>query len=80
MGGFVHSGAAPRKPARRIAPQGARAGGATAATAVPDPQVERPARRTFTAEYKKRILEQVDRCRPGELGALLRREGLYSSH
>lgn len=38
-------------------------------------------RRRFTAEYKLRILEQADRCsEPGEIGALLRREGLYSSH
>jgi transposase len=48
---------------------------------VPETEVsERPLRRRFTAEYKLRILEQADRCtRPGELGALLRREGLYSS-
>ena len=38
-------------------------------------------RRTFTAEYKKRILEEVDAfTKPGERSALLRREGLYSSH
>jgi transposase-like protein len=38
-------------------------------------------RRSFTAAYKLRILEQADRCtEPGEIGALLRREGLYSSH
>jgi len=38
-------------------------------------------RRRFTAEYKLRILEEADGCRePGEVGALLRREGLYSSH
>ena len=37
-------------------------------------------RRRFSLEYKRRILREVDRCsRPGELGALLRREGLYSS-
>jgi transposase-like protein len=48
----------------------------------PDPAVpERPDRRRFTAEYKLRILQEADRCsRSGELGALLRREGLYSSH
>jgi len=47
----------------------------------PDPEVvERAKRRRFTAEYKLRILDQADRCEPGELGALLRREGLYSSH
>jgi transposase len=41
----------------------------------------KPQRRTFTTEYKLRILEQADGCkRPGEVGALLRREGLYSSH
>lgn len=37
-------------------------------------------RRRFTAEYKRKILEEADACtKPGELGALLRREGLYSS-
>lgn len=38
-------------------------------------------RRRFTAAYKLKILEQAERCsQPGEIGALLRREGLYSSH
>ena len=38
-------------------------------------------RRSFSAEYKTRILAEVDACtKPGEIGALLRREGLYSSH
>lgn len=38
-------------------------------------------RRTFTAEYKRRILREADACKqPGQVGALLRREGLYSSH
>lgn len=37
-------------------------------------------RRRFTAEYKRRILKEADACDRGELGALLRREGLYSSH
>jgi transposase len=48
----------------------------------PSPEVlEKPVRRRFTAEYKLRILEEVDRCsEPGQLGMLLRREGLYSSH
>lgn len=52
------------------------------AAAVPDPEVpEKPARRRFTAEYKLRILHEADGCvEPGALGALLRREGLYSSH
>ena len=38
-------------------------------------------RRRFSAQHKRKILEQADRCSaPGEIGALLRREGLYSSH
>jgi transposase len=38
-------------------------------------------RRRFTAEYKRRILQEADACtKSGEIGALLRREGLYSSH
>jgi transposase-like protein len=42
---------------------------------------EKPARRRFTAEYKARILDEADRCtEPGQVGDLLRREGLYSSH
>jgi len=41
---------------------------------------ERPTRRTFTAEYKARMVEEYDAARNGEKGALLRREGLYSSH
>jgi transposase len=40
----------------------------------------KPRRRTFSAEYKRRILEETDACALGEIGALLRREGLYSSH
>jgi transposase-like protein len=50
--------------------------------AVLDPQVpEKPKRRKFTAEYKLRILKELDDCtEPGEQGAVLRREGLYSSH
>jgi transposase len=48
----------------------------------PDPEVlAKGKRRSFTAEYKSRILAEVDRCKhDGEIGALLRREGLYSSH
>lgn len=47
----------------------------------PDPEVRpQAARRRFTAAYKQRILAEAGRCAPGELGALLRREGLYSSH
>lgn len=47
----------------------------------PDPEVvERAHRRQFTASYKLRILEEADACKPGSVGALLRREALYSSH
>jgi len=48
---------------------------------IPDPEVStRPKRRRFTAAYKARIVEEAQRCTdPGEIGALLRREGLYSS-
>lgn len=42
--------------------------------------VARPQRRRFTAQYKLRVVQQADRCPPGEVGALLRREGLYASH
>ena len=52
-------------------------------TRLPDPEVssDRPKRRAFTAEYKQRILDEHDDAKghPGEIGALLRREGLYSS-
>lgn len=42
--------------------------------------VEKAARRRFTTEYKQRIAMEAEQCsQPGELGALLRREGLYSS-
>jgi transposase-like protein len=42
---------------------------------------EKPQRRKYTAEYKRRILEEADRCtKPGELGALCRREGIYQTH
>jgi transposase-like protein len=49
--------------------------------AVPDPEVsEKAVRRKFTADYKLRIVREAERCTgPGEIGALLRREGLYSS-
>lgn len=51
-------------------------------TAEPDPQVVPKAeRRRFSAEYKLSILAEADRCtQHGQIGALLRREGLYSSH
>ena len=47
----------------------------------PDPEVPSKAtRRRFSARYKLRILEQADGCESGEVGALLRREGLYWSN
>src|ERR1035438_6574680 len=49
----------------------------------PNPEVVAKAkRRTFTGEYKQRILAEADQAKeePGGIGALLRREGLYSSH
>ena len=46
-----------------------------------NPEVSAKARRRqFTAEYKLRILKEADACKDGEIGVLLRREGLYSSH
>lgn len=49
---------------------------------VPDPEVPAKAkRRQFSAEYRLRIVKEADACKgPGEIGALLRREGLYSSN
>jgi len=49
---------------------------------IPDSQVPAKAtRRRFTVEYKLKVLREAERLkRPGEIGALLRREGLYSSH
>jgi transposase-like protein len=57
-------------------------GALLAAATRPDPEVaEKPQRRRFTAEYKVRVLREADGCaEPGAIGALLRREGLYSSH
>ena len=58
------------------APRGGRA------RPTPDPEVvAKPKRRQFTAQYRLRILEEAERCtQPGEVGRLLRRERLYSSH
>ena len=49
---------------------------------LPDPEVtEKALRRKFTASYKLRILQEADSCiAPGQMGSLLRREGLYSSN
>jgi transposase len=61
-----------------LSPRGDR----NAAAEPPDPEVvEKNRRRKFTASYKLRILEEADSCaQPGQMGALLRREGLYSSN
>src|ERR1039457_525840 len=71
---FVLPGAGRGEGGRSEDERSARAGG--------DPEVVAKAqRRQFTAEYKKRILAAADAAaEPGAIGALLRREGLYSSH
>ena len=75
-------GAAGREDRRAGGELGFGAGGRAAPAGVPDPElVEQAKRRSFTAEYKLRILQEADACtRPGEVGELLRREGLYTSH
>ena len=45
----------------------------------PEPSLEKRTRRQFTPDYKLRIIAQADACKHGELGALLRREKLYSN-
>jgi hypothetical protein len=67
---------------RAVGELGFGAGGRGARPGVPDPElVEQAKRRSFTAGYKARILAEADACtKPGEVGELLRREGLYTSH
>jgi len=77
--------AAERREAERSEVSRSAAAGKTVAPEPPrpDPEVVADAkRRTFTAEYKQRILTEADAAatHPGAIGALLRREGLYSSH
>ena len=79
----VETAAAVREDQRGVAGLGFGAGGRAAPEGVvPDPElVEQAKRRAFTAEYKARILAEADACtQPGEIGELLRREGLYTSH
>jgi transposase len=66
-----------------------RNGGASIPAAAPtgkppgavDPEVDsKVIRRRFSARYKRNILQEADKCGPGGIAALLRREGLYSSH
>src|SRR5438128_12278314 len=77
-----HDGAGGRGAERAVGERSGAAAGRAAPAGVADPElVERPARRRFSAEYKLRVLGEVEACRrPGEVGALLRREGLYTSH
>ena len=81
-GAAVEAAAAGREDQRDVGELGFGAGGRAAPAGVPDPElVEQAKRRTFTAEYKARILAEAEACmRPGEIGELLRREGLYTSH
>lgn len=80
--------AAERREAERSEADRSAAAGKTVATEPatpprPDPEVVADAkRRTFSAAYKQRILAEADAAatQPGAIGALLRREGLYSSH
>jgi len=67
---------------RAVGERSAGAAAGSAPTGAPNPElVERPLRRRFIAEYKLGILREADGLTgPGEIGALLRREGLYSSH
>ncbi len=77
-------GAAPNEEqvegARRATGTGSSLGGED--NMIPDPEVhEKKLRRYFTASYKLRILQKADLCtESGQIGRLLRREGLYSSH
>jgi transposase-like protein len=81
-GAAVEAVAACREDQLGVAELGFGAGGRATPEGVPDPElVEQAKRRTFTAEYKARILAEADACTgPGEVGELLRREGLYTSH
>ena len=76
------NGASGRGAERAVGERSGEAAGRLEAAGIPDPELlERPRRRRFTAEYKLRVLREADACKgAGEIGALLRREGLYSSH
>ena len=75
-------GAAGRFVERAVGERSEAAGSLAVPAGLPDPElVERPRRRRFSAEYKLLVLVEAEACtRPGEIGALLRREGIYSSH
>jgi transposase len=78
----MNNGAGARRAERAEGERSGAGAGRGAPAGAPDPElVERPRRRRFSAEYKLRVLHEADGCaRPGEVGALLRREGLYTSH
>jgi len=80
--GPQRSGGERSEPERSEGPMGAAPEAGEPGRSAPDPEVsEKPRRRTFTAEYKRRIVREGAQCtRPGQLGELMRREGLYSSH
>ena len=67
---------------RGVPPMKPGTNGHDAIQSAPDAEVlARPKRRSFSADYKRRIVQEAASCsEPGQIGALLRREGLYSSH
>lgn len=81
MSEAIGNGTAGRLAERAVGERSQSAGASALASAVPDPElVAKARRRRFTAEYKLRVLTEADACsKAGEVGALLRREGLYSS-
>jgi len=70
-----------REPERSEGERNGGANNAASSSGVPDPEVSaKPKRRRFTSAYKASIVEEVLKCtEQGQIGALLRREGLYSS-
>ena len=85
LGGAATEGGTPTgvaAPPNAAAAAGGEGGSATGSLSPPDPQVVvKPLRRRFTNTYKLDIMRQADACvGTGQVGALLRREGLYSSH
>src|ERR1017187_4067439 len=78
LAGAERSGGEPGEPERSGA--AAKAGADPVLASRPGPEVvTKPKRRTYTAEYKQSILAEAAAPKPGGVGALLRREGLYSS-
>ena len=85
MSVFARNGGRERDPEaqRAVGERSLRVSGGAALAELPDPELrERAQRRRFTSAYKLAIVREADGLadRPGEIGALLRREGLYSSH